>query len=557
MGTVEGTPAADAQVTTLEGSLRLPGVKSMTMRSWPGAFLLLLLGLVGGWAIARLTPSPQGGDGPNQVLASVGGNDITRSDVEKMAPDRFLGLQRQKEELTEQSLEQAIRVKLVEVEAAARGIAPAQLAKDEVYNKIPQPTEAEIEAIYRQAGTALPRAQAQAQIESMLKKKAQNKRYEEFLTELRQKYPVKERLEPVRAELSSGDYPSKGPKDAPVSIVEYSDFQCPFCQQLRGTLAQVVEAYGDVVRVEYRQFPLKSIHPHAQVAAEASLCANEQGRFWELHDAMFDNPNALATEKLKARARELGIDGPKFDDCLDSKKYAQQVATDLEEGRKLGVAGTPAVFINGRFMGNDNSAEDIAEVILDEMRRAGRPIEARRLNPIRVKVAADGYPAKGPADAPVTIVEFADFQCPYCKQILGPLEEVMKNYGDRVRLVYRQFPIAALHSEAEKAAEASLCAAEQGKFWELHDAMFGDPRVLQVPNLKKMARSLGVEGAKFDSCLDSGKYQGEVARDLETGRSLGVDGTPALFINGRFLSGFQRYETLVAIIEDELANLPK
>ena len=528
----------------------------MGFRPLQGA-LLLLIGVAAGLAAARMINPGPGGENPADVLAVVGGKKLTRSDVEQMAPDRFLGLQRQRQALTEQSLDQAIRVKLVEVEAAARGIAPAQLAKEEVYTKIPEPTDAEVETIYRQSGTTATREQAVGQIRAMLKRQAQSKRYEAFLVELRTKYPVQERLEPLRAELSSGDFPSTGTKDAPVTIVEYSDFQCPFCQQMRGTLGQVMEAYGDLVRLEYRQFPLVNIHPGAQVAAEASLCAYQQGRFWELHDAMFQDQNALAADALKARARTLGLDGAKFDECLDSKKYAEQVASDLEEGRKHGVAGTPALFINGRFLGGNQTAEDIADVVLDELRRSGRSIEARRLNPIRLEVASDGFPAKGPADAPVTIVEFADFQCPYCKQILGPLEEVIKNYGDRVRFVYRQFPIAALHAEAPKAAEASLCASAQGKFWEMHDAMFADPRTLDVPTLKKMARSLGINGSQFDACLDSGEHASEIARDLETGRSLGVTGTPALFINGRFLSGFQRYETIAAIIEDELTRVPK
>ena len=528
----------------------------MKMRSAPWA-LLLLIGVVAGWVAARMISPDPGGESPTDVLAVVGGKNLTRSDVEQMAPDRFLGLQRQRQELTEQSLEQAIRVKLVEVEAATRGIAPAQLAKEEVYTKIAEPTDAELETVYRQSGTTAPREQALGQIRAMLKRQAQTKRYEAFLVELRTKYPVEARLEPLRAALSTGDFPSKGPRDAPVTIVEYSDFQCPFCQQMRGTLGQVMEAYGDLVRMEYRQFPLVSIHPGAQIAAEASLCANEQGRFWELHDAMFQDQNALSADPLKARARTLGLDGAKFDECLDSNKYAKQVASDLEEGRKHGVAGTPALFINGRFLGGNQTAEDIADVVLDELRRSGRPTDARRLNPIRLEVAADGFPAKGPADAPVTIVEFADFQCPYCKQILGRLEGVVKNSGDRVRFVYRQFPIAAIHAEAQKAAEASLCASAQGKFWEMHDAMFADPRALDVPTLKKTARSLGINGSKFDACLDSGEHASEIARDLETGRSLGVSGTPALFINGRFLSGFQRYETMAAIIEDELTRVPK
>jgi protein-disulfide isomerase len=529
----------------------------MKMRSLPGGLLLVLIGLVAGWGIARLSAPQPGGEGPNQVLATVGGNKITREDAERMAPEKFLSLQRQRQELTEQSLQQAIRVKLVEVEAAAKGMGPDQLAKQEVYENVPEASEEEVASIYRQSGATTPRSQTDPQIRSMLKRRAQNKRYEEFLVELRARHQVEERLEPLRFEVRDDGFPAKGAADAPVTIVEFSDFQCPYCKELLGPIQQVLEAYGDKVRYVYRHFPLANIHPAAPKAAEASLCANEQGKFWEMHDVMFEDQGGLGLSQLKEKARTLNLDGPRFDECLDSGKYASEVAQDREEGRQVGVTGTPGLFINGRFLGGEKSAEGIAELILDELRRMGQPIEPRRLNPIRIAVEAEGFPARGPADAPVTIVEFADFQCPFCRQILGPLEQVIKTYGDRVRLVYRQFPIAAIHSEAQKAAEASLCASAQGKFWEMHDAMFADPRALGVPSLKKMARTLGMNPARFDTCLDKGEFASQVSLDLAAGRAVGVTGTPAMFINGRFLSGFQRFETLSAIVEDELSRVAK
>lgn len=528
----------------------------MSKRILPAAGLLLL-GALGGWLASSLTGKQPDGERPTDVLALVGGAEVTRADAEQMAPEGFLALDRQRQDLTEQSLQQAIRVELVKVEAAARGVIPDQLAREEIYTKNTEPTAEEIEAVYRQSGTSAPREQALGQIRTLLKRQKQNQRYEEFLVELRKKHEVKELLQPLRMKVATGIGPSKGAKDAPVTIVEFSDFQCPFCQQLQGPLGQVLETYGDVVRLEYRQFPLASIHPNAPKAAEASLCANDQGRFWELHDAMFADPSALSPDQLKARARSLSIDGARFDECLDSNKYAKQVAADLEEGKKLGMIGTPGLFVNGRFMGDNRTAEDIAKIVLDELRLAGRPLEARRINPIRITVSADGFPSKGPAGAPVTIVEFADFQCPYCRQMVKPLEQVIKTYGDSVRLVYRQFPIASIHPEAQKAAEASLCASAQGKFWEMHDAMYDDPQSLDVPNLRKTARSLGLNGAKFDTCLDSEQFASQIRLDLETGRSVGVTGTPGLFINGRFLHGFQRFESLAAIIEDELARKPK
>jgi len=172
----------------------------------------------------------------------------------------------------------------------------------------------------------------------------------------------------------------------------------------------------------------------------------------------------------------------------------------------------------------------------------------------RVEIATEGHPAKGPADAPVTIVEFSDFQCPFCKQVVPTLAQITQKYGDQVRLVFRQFPLSSIHPFAEKAAEAALCANEQGKFWEMHDAMFGDQSKLEVAALKTTAAGLGVDKAKFDECLDSGRFAQRIKDDESAGTLVGVSGTPAIFINGRSFSGAQPYEALAAAIDEEIAR---
>jgi len=172
----------------------------------------------------------------------------------------------------------------------------------------------------------------------------------------------------------------------------------------------------------------------------------------------------------------------------------------------------------------------------------------------RVEIATEGHPAKGPADAPVTIVEFSDFECPFCKQVVPTLDQIKSKYGDQVRLVFRQFPLSSIHPHAQKAAEAALCANEQGKFWEMHDAMFNDQKLLEVTALKTTAGSLGVDKAKFESCLDSGRLAPKVKEDERAGVLVGVTGTPALFINGRSLSGAQPFEAIAQIIDEEIAR---
>jgi protein-disulfide isomerase len=179
------------------------------------------------------------------------------------------------------------------------------------------------------------------------------------------------------------------------------------------------------------------------------------------------------------------------------------------------------------------------------------------IEPIRVQVATQGHPSRGAAKAPVTIVEFSDFQCPYCGEIFPTLQEIAAKYQDKVRIVYRQFPLKELHPQAEKAAEASLCANEQGKFWQLHDAMFADQEHLTVDDLKAKAAVLSLDAAAFATCLDSGKHAAAISASIVEGAKAGVAGTPALFINGRLLSGNQPAAEIEMLIDDELSRTGK
>jgi protein-disulfide isomerase len=165
-------------------------------------------------------------------------------------------------------------------------------------------------------------------------------------------------------------------------------------------------------------------------------------------------------------------------------------------------------------------------------------------------VTADG-PAIGPANAPVTIVEFTDFECPFCSRVVPTLEQVREKYGDKVRLVFRQFPLD-MHPNARKAAEASLCAQEQGKFREMHDAMFQNQKQLAVNLLQSKAAELGMNAEEFKACLESGKFASRVEADVRAGVAVGVSGTPALFINGRLVSGAVPLEQIIQVIDDEL-----
>ena len=159
--------------------------------------------------------------------------------------------------------------------------------------------------------------------------------------------------------------------DAPITLVEFSDFQCPYCARLAPVVKRIAGEYPGQVRLVFRQFPLRSIHAHAQKAAEASLCAFDQGRFWEMHDALFAEIKKLEPEDLTARAKKLNLDLEAFNQCLHSGKYAAAVQQDLEDGMAAGVSGTPAVYINGRVLKGSKPYDGIKKVIEEELQRAG------------------------------------------------------------------------------------------------------------------------------------------------------------------------------------------
>jgi protein-disulfide isomerase len=175
-----------------------------------------------------------------------------------------------------------------------------------------------------------------------------------------------------------------------------------------------------------------------------------------------------------------------------------------------------------------------------------------RLKPPTVKVSADG-PSRGPANAAVTIVEFSDFECPFCKRAAATIDQIMERHKDHVRLVFRHYPLPS-HQNARRAAEAATCANRDGKFWAYHDLLFRNQNALGDDDLKKYAREAGLDEAAFAACLSSGTASAVVDKDTADGEAVGVNGTPAFFINGRPLSGAQPYNVFEEAIEEALAQ---
>ena len=232
----------------------------------------------------------------------------------------------------------------------------------------------------------------------------------------------------------------------------------------------------------------------------------------------------------------------------DVVSFFQQNQNQMQ-GRTLEVM-TPAI---NRYLGEQRQAQ-ARDALIAELRKAGPAVRVS-LDPPRQQIAiSPADPALGPASAPVTLIEFSDFQCPFCQRVEPTLKRLKATYGDKLRIVWKDFPLTQIHPEAFKAGEAAHCAGDQGKYWELHDVLFSNQQALQPTDLKKHATDLGLDATAFNTCLDSSKYGERVRDGVAIGSRLGVNSTPMIYVNGRRISGAQPYEVFAAIIDEELAR---
>jgi len=374
------------------------------------------------------------------------------------------------------------------------------------------------------------------------------------------------------------DAPMRGPKDAKVTIVEWSDFQCPFCGRVTPTLKQIEDTYNKDVRIIFRNQPLP-FHNNAKLAAEAAMAANAQGKFWQMHDKLFSNQQALDRASLERYAQEIGLDMGKFKAALDSGAMTKRVEEDSAAGMAVGANGTPTFYINGREFVGAQPFASFKAVIDDEMKKAdallakgikrgdlyaelqksagtapapgpgAAPAPAARVTDINVA----GAPMRGAKNAPITIVEFSDFQCPFCGRVEPTLKELEKQYGNKLKLVWKNQPLP-FHNNARPAAMAAMAANEQGKFWEMHDKLFSNQQALDRASLERYAQELGLDMGKFKAALDSNKFDAQITADANEGMRVGANGTPTFFINGRQVVGAQPIDAFKAVIDDELKN---
>ena len=343
---------------------------------------LLALALALGFCLPACSAQDRNGtkagsqDDSGQVLARVNGKAITAGEVRADGGDQFELLEREylqrKHDILEAQLKKVVQDRLIDAEAAARGVSKDKLLAEIKPGEV---TDADAEAFYEKNKARIPATTSKEavmpQIRAYLAQNGQQEARDKYFKTLEAKYKVDYLLQPMRVDVAANGFPAKGPAAAPVTIVEFSDFQCPFCSRITPTLEQVVSKYGNKVRLVFRQYPLP-MHPNAAKAAEASLCANEQGKFWEMHDAMFKDQGGLAVDGLKSKAAAItGINAASFNSCLDSGKETPAVQSDVKAGTKAGVNGTPAMFVNGRFISGVVTADDISKVIDEELKHKG------------------------------------------------------------------------------------------------------------------------------------------------------------------------------------------
>ncbi|GMV39025.1 MAG: hypothetical protein AMXMBFR64_07410 [Myxococcales bacterium] len=341
----------------------------------------------------------------------------------------------------------------------------------------------------------------------------------------------------------------RGPADALVTVVVFSEFQCPFCARIGPTMTKLEETYGDKLRVVFKHNPL-DFHPNARPAALAAMAAQEQGKFWEMHDKLFANQQKLERETLDELARDLGLDMVKFKAAMDTERFDARIDADMELADKVTVRGTPNSFVNGRKLAGAVPFEAFKKLVDEELAKAQKLVDdgtprtdvyariiadgkvVTALAEERKAIKTDGAPIQGVADAPIKIAVFSDFQCPYCSRVGPPLEEVRKHYGDKVAVVFKHFPLN-FHDKAMIAAEAAEAAGAQGKFWEMHDKLFANQQKLDRESLESYAKELGLDMDKFKAALDQNTYEQRIKDSLAEGQAIGVRGTPSVYVDGR------------------------
>ena len=333
--------------------------------------LALLLASV---LVARVCGA-QSADTPakSPILGVVEGQTISEDDLPPQVQGQLKPLREQEYRIRKQALDNLINQKLVEAEAKKKGISPDILLQQEVESKVGEPTEAELRAVYavqREQLNQQPFEDVKAQLQQTLKKAKLQKAVQEYVAGLREQAKISILLVAPQTLVSFDPARVRGNAKARVMIVEFADFQCPYCRQVQPTLKDILAKHEGVVALAFRDMPLEKIHPLALTAAEAARCAGEQGKFWEYYDLLYADPASLNKDGLIANAAKLSLDEKQFSGCLADEKYKGQIQQDSQDGMRVGVSGTPSFFINGIFLSGAQPEAAFEKIIQEQIAAA-------------------------------------------------------------------------------------------------------------------------------------------------------------------------------------------
>jgi protein-disulfide isomerase len=309
---------------------------------------------------------------PRQPVALVGGQPVYEEDLLPLVQGQLMPLQNQEYEIKRAALERLVTQRAVEAEAKLKGVSVDKLLAQEVDAQVAEPTDGEVAAYYlgQQDRIGAPFEAVKTQLRQALKQAKLQQARQSYYDRLRKAADVSILLRPPRVQVAYDKSRLRGSAASPVVIVEFSDFQCPFCRSVEPTLKALLAKYAGRLGLAYLDFPLREIHPQAQQAAEAARCAGEQGKFWEYHDALYAEGAKLDAGSLAAYAGGLGLDRQRFSACLATGKFKQAVEDDVQAGNRAGVGGTPAFFINGVFLSGAQPAAAFEKLIEAELAAA-------------------------------------------------------------------------------------------------------------------------------------------------------------------------------------------
>lgn len=353
---------------------------------------------------------------------------------------------------------------------------------------------------------------------------------------------------------ATGDF---GPVDAPVTMVLFSDFECPYSAEMFFTLKKLQKELGSQMHVIVKQSPILETHPNAVLAHKAALAAGKQGKYQQMAELLFANQERQERGTVMNYARLLKMDVVLFQHDLDSAAVAAALRKDMQESKGFAINQTPSMFINGRLYSGTLSEKTLGDIIKQASKTSVATTlaqqtvipEGENVEPaLLVRMMTQPSAARGTSASPVTIVEFTDFQCPFCRAAVAPMEELMAKRGTNVRWIFRSFPLS-FHPDSELANEAALAAGAQGKFWEMHDLLFGNQQALKMADLRRYAQGLNLNMTAFDDALAKHRYAAQIAQDRVLGTEAGVDGTPTFFVNGQRMTGARSLVELNQIVD--------